>query len=341
MLPSMQVAPTSPSALGPSSCALGPHPTATQDAQHLCTKSFASATIYYPTSDGLPLLPSITITPGWGGGEQNQAAWGPFYASHGIVAMIIRPSAPWRDMPAARSRALLEASVALQSEHEREGSVLKGRLDVERRAVQGHSLGGAAAQIAALNDQTLKCVIAVCPDDGKRMGADRWVEPGTNTLSFPSEPPRSVPVLIISGEKDTEAPVKVSAWPHYRQTAATKLIFEVAGGDHYVADGPAGGRETDPNGFAIINFMINCCCFISGCPNACLFGGPCPCGTLNEATGHATPSAPRGAVGGVALAWLRLFLTDDESARSQLVLRPDIASAFECSGVEAPLAMER
>ena len=77
------------------------------------------------------------------------------------------------------------------------------------------------------------------------------------------------------------------------------------------------------------------------CPNACLFAGPCPCGTYNEATGHATPSAPRGAVGGVALAWLRLFLKDDESARSQLVLRPGIASAYECSGVEAPLAMER
>ena len=343
--PSMQtaqVAPNSPCALGPSPCALGPHPTATSDAQHLCTKSFASATIYYPTSDGLPLLPSICIVPGWGCGEQNQAAWGPFYASHGIVAMIISTPAPFRDAPAARSRALLDASLALQSEHEREGSVLKGRLDVERRAVQGYSLGGGAAQIAALNDQTLKCVIAVCPDDGKRFGADSWVEPGTNTLSFPSEPPRSVPVLIISGEKDTEAPVKVNAWPHYRQTAATKLIFEVAGGDHFVANGPAGGRAVeDPLGLSTTNFMIGLCCIVCGCPNACMFGGPCPCGTLNEATGHATPSAPRGAVGGVALAWLRLFLKDDESARAQLVIRPDIASAFECSGVEAPLAMER
>ena len=35
------------------------------------------------------------------------------------------------------------------------------------------------------------------------------------------------------------------------------------------------------------------------------------------------------------------FLLDDETARSQLVLRPDIASGFECSGIEAPLAMDR
>ena len=93
---------TTSSALGPTSCALGPHATGKQTAPHLCNKTtFTSATIYYPTSDGLPLLPSIVITPGHGGGLQNQAAWGPFYASHGIVAMIIRPSAPFRDAPAA------------------------------------------------------------------------------------------------------------------------------------------------------------------------------------------------------------------------------------------------
>ena len=136
-------------------------------------------------------------------------------------------------------------------------------------------------------------------------------------------------------------PQDIRASPLWRE-GATKLIFEVAGGDHYVGNGPAGGREVqDPSGLSTTNFMIGLCCLVCGCPNACLFGGPCPYGTSNEATGHATPSAPRGAVGGVALAWLRLFLKDDESMRSQLVLRPDIASAFECSGLEAPLAMER
>ena len=202
-------------------------------------------------------------------------------------------------------------------------------------------IGGGAAQIAALNDQTLKCVIALCPDDGKRFGADSWVEPGTNTLLFPSEPPRSVPVLIISGERDTYSPVKDNAWPHYRQTAATKLIFEVAGGDHFVANGPAGGREVEDPFLVQTNYMIGYCCMFMCCPNACMFAGPCPCGTLNEATGRATPSARRGAIGGVALAWLRLFLQGDENARSQLAIRPDIASSYECSGVTAPLVMDR
>jgi len=319
--------------LGPSSCALGPHPTGKFDARHLCTASFTSATIYYPTSDGLQQLPSIVIVGGWGCGEQAMAAWAPFYASHGIVAMTIGTPSPWKDAPAARCKALLDASVALQSEHERAGSALQGRLDVSRRAVQGYSLGGGGAQLAALNDQDLKCVIALVPDDGKSMPCLS----SAHTLSFGSTPPTSVPVLIVCGENDPEANSKKNAWPHYRQTSATKLIIEVAGGDHYAVLGPSGGSEADAsdNGLALlINCMIASACCLT-CPNA-LWCAPCPeClgGTLNGSGGHATDSARRGAVGGVALAWLRLFLLGDESARSQLAIRPDIASGYESSGV--------
>ena len=67
--------------------ALGPHRVSTLDAAHLCTAAFSSATIYYP--EGGAQLPSIVIVGGWGCGEQVQAAWAPFYASHGIVAMTI------------------------------------------------------------------------------------------------------------------------------------------------------------------------------------------------------------------------------------------------------------
>mmetsp|Transcript_18151 Transcript_18151/g.58003 ORF Transcript_18151/g.58003 Transcript_18151/m.58003 type:complete len:202 (+) Transcript_18151:197-802(+) len=150
------------SALGPDSCALGPHATGKQDAQHLCNNaSFASATIYYPTESGLKSLPSVVIVGGWGCGEQAMAAWAPFYASHGIVAMTIGTPSPFTDSPAVRSKALLDASLALQGEHERADSVLRGRLDISRRAVQGYSLGGGGAQLAALADPTLKCVIAL------------------------------------------------------------------------------------------------------------------------------------------------------------------------------------
>ena len=328
-----------PDAFGPSSCGLGPHATGTQDAKHLCKASFISATIYYPTEfDGLPSrLPSVVIVGGQGCGEQAMAAWAPFYSSHGIVAMTIGTPVPWLDSPAARCRALLDASLALQSEHGREGSVLQGRLDVERRAVQGYSLGGGGAQMAGLSDQTLKCVIALAPNEGE-------TSPPAERLSFPSEEElrkTTVPVLIICGEKDTyDADPKTQAWPQYRQTKAPKLIVEVKGGDHYVANGPAGGAKEDLER-GVDDFML--CNFISA--NVCMMCNPCypgawcvpfsGCGTLNGSSGHTghNTNAQRGAIGGIALAWLRLFLLGDESVRSQLALRPDIASGFECSGV--------
>ena len=342
--------PRATGALGPSSCALGPHATGKQASPHLCnTGSFKSATIYYPTSNRMGLLPSVVIVGGWGCGEQAMAAWAPFYASHGIVAMTIGTPAPWFDSPATRCKALLDASLALQSEHEREGSVLQGRLDVSRRAVQGWSLGGGGAQLAALTDQTLKCVIALCPFDGSDFGCGGF--PSAQRLSFPSEPPTSVPVLIVCGEKDGEALPKTQGWPHYRQTGAPKLIFEVKGGGHYEVAGPAGtGTESQVSTSSEENFVgCNCLAFYC-CMCLCNFQEgsrfwctPCPCssGTLNAPSGHATDHAPRGAIGGVALAWLRLFLQGDENARSQLAIRPDIASSYESSGVTAPLVMDR
>lgn len=175
----------------------------------------------------------------------------------------------------------------------------------------GYSLGGGGAQIAAVNDPTLKCSIALCPHDGREMGAP-----------FPGELSASVPSLIICSEHDELAPSQAQAWAHYRKTSAPKLIFEVSGGDHYSANGPAGGNKHEFDEGAEPCVICNFLCMYCGCE-------PCPYGTTGGPSGHATNEAPRGAIGGVALAWLQLFLLGDESARSQLAARPDIASGFE------------
>lgn len=315
--------------LGSSSCALGPHATDTLDAKHLCTASFTSASIYFPKIDGSQ-LPSIVIVGGWACGEHVMGAWAPFYASHGIVAMTIGTPSPWKDLPPERCKSLLDASAALQSENNRAGSPLQGRLDVARRAVQGYSFGGGGAQLAALQDPTLKCSIAICPSNGK----------GFN-VAVPSELSASVPALIICGEKDDLAAPKSQAWCHYHNTSAPKLIFEVAGGDHYVANGPAGGIESDMGGG--MHDLCNCCCavccLVMGCSRH-LWCVPCPCGTMNGSSGHAKDDSPRGAIGGVALAWLQLFLLGDESARSKLAACPDIGSGFESEGITTAPAQE-
>lgn len=155
-------------------------------------------------------------------------------------------------------------------------------------------------------------------------------------LAFPSENTSTVPVLILAGEKDPDAAVDTHAWPQYHQTTASKLIFVVAGGDHYCTNGPAGGTEREANvglGECCALCNITTVCFCGSCCPMSMWCQPCSDGTLKGPTGHATNHSPRGAIGGMALAWLQLFLLDDERARSQLVLRPDIASGFEHSGI--------
>jgi len=310
---------------GPSSCALGPNTVGTLDAQHLCTKSFNSATIYFPESSdkssddkATQLLPSVVIIGGWGCGEQTMAAWAPFFASHGIVAMTIGIPAPWKELPPARGRTLLEASKALQKENTRADSPLHQRLDVSSRAVMGYSLGGGGAQLAALDDPTLKCSVAICPHDGSDFG-----------MEFPEELSASVPSLIVCSEKDTDAKPKKQAWVHYKKTNAPKLIFEISGGDHYTGNGPAGGTEAEFENGNGPCFLCNCFLSIIH-PSLAL----CPHGISDGPSGFAKPKAPRGAIGGVVLAWLKLFLLGDESARSLLAAAPDIACGFESEKID-------
>jgi predicted dienelactone hydrolase len=233
------------------------------------------------------------------------------------------------DFCEARAQALLDASAALQKESARAGSALLGRLDTSSRAVQGYSLGGGGAQLAALRDPTLKCIVAICPSDGSALGE-----------TFPAALSPSVPALFVCGESDSEAPPQAHAWAQYRKTGGAKLLFEVRGGNHHFANGPAGNAtEAESNTGAFdMALLCNCMCAILS-QGACV-PCPCPCGTANGSGGHARADTPRGAVGVVALAWLRLFLLRDETARSQLATCPGIARSFESSGIEAATAAE-
>ena len=203
------------------------------EANHLCTDkgSFSSATIYCPSTTG-GSLPSIVIVGGWLCGEHVLAAWAPFFASHGIVAMTIGTPSPHLDMAAERSQALLDASKALQKENDRTGSKLFGRLDVSRRAVMGYSLGGGGAQLAALEDPALKCAIALAPH-------------AHGHASFAQKLTDSVPMLFLVGNADEEAPAKKQALPHYNITESPKLYFEIKNGDHFIVNGPSGGNKQD------------------------------------------------------------------------------------------------
>ena len=184
---------------------------------------YSGATIYYPTN-ATPPFASLAIVPGYIGLPSTIQEWGPFYASHGIVTIIIGTNSLF-DFPELRAFALLDALETIRQENTRDSSPLEGAFNLNQLAVSGHSMGGGAAQRAAVLDNSIAGVVALCP----------WLpNPQLNHQS---------PVLIFSGENDAIAPPSQHADIQYNITPNTtdKLLFEIANGDHFVANTPNGG----------------------------------------------------------------------------------------------------
>ena len=186
---------------------------------------YGSATVYYPVGAEPPFA-SIVVVPGYVSPESTIQEWGPFFASHGILTMTIGTNST-EDDPEQRRDALLDALVTLRAENQRENSPLLGQVDVDRMAVSGWSMGGGGAQLAAELSPDLKAVIALCP----------W-QPDAD-FDHP------VPVLIFAGASDFIARTRTHARQHYDSTPSStqKLLFEVRGGGHRVANTPSGGDD--------------------------------------------------------------------------------------------------
>jgi dienelactone hydrolase len=210
---------------------------------------FGAATIYHPVDAPEP-VGGVAIAPGFTERQSHIEWWGPRLASHGYAVLILDTNDP-RDRPDARADALMAAVGILRGENGRPGSPLRGRVDVGKMAVMGHSMGGGGTLIAASeHSDDLQAAIPFTP----------W-EPEADLSGI------RVPTLVIAGSDDSIAGVEEHAWRHYNLIPAstTKVYMEVDGGDHFIAD-------------------------------------------TNRGTDLAT-------MGRYAIAWLKLYLDDDERYR--------------------------
>ncbi|MFT4903329.1 MAG: dienelactone hydrolase, partial [Thalassomonas sp.] len=190
---------------------------------------YYGSTIYYPQNT-TSILASIIIVPGYLNFESSMQNWGPFLASHGIVCMTIGTNNIF-DLVNDRKEALQDALISLKAENTRVNSPLFNKLNTSRVALAGWSMGGGGAQLAAVEDSTIKAIIALCP----------WIDPmqiSVNSLIH------DVPVLFFSGQFDAVAPSSTHANIHYNYTPSTtdKLIYEISSGGHTVANVPSGGQ---------------------------------------------------------------------------------------------------
>ncbi|MEY4579257.1 MAG: Lipase 1 [Pseudomonadota bacterium] len=183
------------------------------------------ATIYYPAGAAKPPFGGVVIVPGFTAVQADMAAWGPFLASHGIVAMTI-DTITTGDQPDARSLALLDALVSLREENKRMGSPLAGNLDVDRLGIMGWSMGGGGTWITADGHPELKVAISLC---GWILGAA-----GSKT---------TVPSLQLASKGDPLA--DGMSQPIYDAIPAKtpKMLIEFPGGDHWNANNPANSNK--------------------------------------------------------------------------------------------------
>jgi dienelactone hydrolase len=182
---------------------------------------YGSQTLYYP-SDAEPPFAGVVVVPGFVSPESAIQAWGPFLASHGIVTLTIGTNSGG-DSPEERAAALMDAIETVKAEHTRDGSPLQGKVDVDRFAIMGWSMGGGGTLIAASAHPELKAAV----------GLAAW-SPG---VTFPED---RVPTLLFAGTADTLAGGQSQGFYSSIPESTPKMLYEVAGGRHSVANEPTG-----------------------------------------------------------------------------------------------------
>ncbi|MGQ9425118.1 alpha/beta hydrolase family protein [Gilvimarinus sp. F26214L] len=191
---------------------------------------YAEATVYYPADKTEP-FGAVAIAPGFTETQDAIDWWGPRLASHGYAVLIFNTNQP-RDYPILRADGLIAAIEVLHDENSRSGSPLRGKLDTDRMAVMGHSMGGGGALLAAHgHSDRVRAAIPFTP----------W-QPDADFSGI------TVPTLVIAGETDRIAKVAEHAWPHYQAIpdSTTKVYLEFAGGNHFIGNSARSNLDVHP-----------------------------------------------------------------------------------------------
>jgi triacylglycerol lipase len=171
---------------------------------------FGGATVYVPTAAGQYAL--VAFCPGFTATKSSIAVMGRRLATHGFVVATIDTNST-SDQPPSRGTQLL---AALNTIGALNNATINGKVDRNRRAVTGHSMGGGGTLFASRTDSTLKGGVPLAP----------W----SSTKSFPTI---VVPQAIIGGSADSIASVSSHSRPFYNSITQTeKLLAVISGASH-------------------------------------------------------------------------------------------------------------
>jgi alpha-beta hydrolase superfamily lysophospholipase len=179
---------------------------------NLSTPGFGAATIYYPTDTSQGTFGGVAIAPGFTATQSSISWLGPRLASQGFVVITINTNSTL-DQPSSRATQLMAALSYLTNT-----SSVRTRVDRNRLAVMGHSMGGGGTMEAATENPSLQAAI---PLTG-------W----HTTKNFSSN---RVPTLVIGAENDSVASVNSHSIPFYTSMSSTldKAYLELNGASHF------------------------------------------------------------------------------------------------------------
>ncbi|HZM41484.1 MAG TPA: hypothetical protein VFB94_20340 [Acidimicrobiales bacterium] len=202
--------------------AKGPNPTATNITQNgtfatttatvpASVAGFGGGTITYPTTTTSGTFGAIAFAPGYTATNASYTWVGPRIASHGFVVFTINTDSRF-DFPSSRATQLQNALNYLVN-----SSVAASRIDRNRLAVGGHSMGGGGSLIAADRNGALQ---AATP-----------LQPWNSSTNFSGV---SVPTAIVGAQNDSIASVSSHSLPFYNSIPASseKALVVVSGASH-------------------------------------------------------------------------------------------------------------
>jgi predicted dienelactone hydrolase len=189
----------------------GPYSTRTENVRS-SVRGFGGGTIHYPTTTSDGTFGVVAVSPGYTGTESTIRWVGSTLASHGFVVITIGTNSLF-DQPPSRARQLQAALDYVAS-----SSGVRDRIDRDRMAVVGHSMGGGGSLIAADDNSDLRAAVGMTP----------W----TVSNNFRS---LDVPTLILAARGDSIAPVSSHASPQYNSipNSTPKLFLEIRSASHF------------------------------------------------------------------------------------------------------------
>jgi alpha-beta hydrolase superfamily lysophospholipase len=190
----------------------GPFAVADVSVSRFAVTGFGGGTIYYPTSTAEGTFGAVAVAPGYTASQSSMAWLGPRLASQGFVVFTIDTNTT-SDQPASRGDQLLRALDYLTTR-----SSVASRIDDDRLAVMGHSMGGGGSLEAAKDRPALQAAIPLTPWNTDKT----WPEVST-------------PTLIVGAQNDSVASVRSHSEPFYQSlpSSADKAYLELRGASHF------------------------------------------------------------------------------------------------------------